>query len=170
MNEEELLKWAQSWSKSANEERKPLADAILALFDKIAKSESLTAEAVAREAARWRGVMERAEQVIRLYGDPRQSQSAFHKHSAILADIKYLLDSTSPDWLSSHDAEVLRPWRETVELFLDCPLRFDEATIPANTGVNEAPPYQVIVNFSCAWTKVLNARELLATVVPEKKP
>lgn len=47
----------------------------------------------------------------------------------------------------------------------DCPLRFDEATFQEGKSVNEAPPYQVVVNLSCAWTKVRNNRELLSNPI-----
>jgi hypothetical protein len=55
---------------------------------------------------------------------------------------------------------VLGETRKALEAFLECPTTLDPATVP-KCGVEQAPPYQVVVNFSCAYTKIINARKIL---------
>jgi hypothetical protein len=55
---------------------------------------------------------------------------------------------------------VLDETRKALEAFLECPITVDLASVP-KCGVEEAPPYQVVVNFSCAYTKIINAKRVL---------
>lgn len=50
--------------------------------------------------------------------------------------------------------------REVVSAFLDCPYGVDQATVP-RAGMESAPPYQVVVNMSCSYTKIQNAHKAL---------
>lgn len=68
------------------------------LIDVLERNKSITAEAVAKEAARWR---EAAQEVW--------------DHGHCTLKLSNLLKSSDPDWLAKHDAELLRPWREAVE-------------------------------------------------------
>lgn len=107
----------------------------LCLRDKM-NAESLTASAVAQEAARWREAF--APVIDRLVKDihPNYGMSGsgeemyidntkperdhFQGNIVWIADIHELataydaLRSSSSDWLAAHDAEVLRPWREAI--------------------------------------------------------
>lgn len=73
---------------------------------------------------------------------------AREKHEVEIAKLK-----------EEHQA-LIAPLIEALEELLGCPISVDEATVP-KVGVHEAPPYQVVVNASIAWTRLQKAREVL---------
>lgn len=87
---------------------------IVALKESLAKSESLTSEAVSREGARWRASVRWAHDLIaRLVADEESNIDSFDAEQ-FLKEAAGLLASDSSDWLAAHDAEVVRPILERV--------------------------------------------------------
>lgn len=91
----------------------------------LAKAESITAEAVAKEAARWLHIVQEAyldvESVQEYLSDGHEA-SAKSQLNRAQGKLGIALAKPAPevvDRLSAHDAELLRPWREAVQDAVD---------------------------------------------------
>lgn len=121
-----------------------LSERISELESNLAKSESLTSEAVAREAARWRASVRWAHDLIaRLVADEESNIDSFDSEQ-FLKEAAGLLASDSSDWLAAHDAEVVRPFVEGLRaaeaaLIISSPERTDAVLAKIRALLAPAP-------------------------------
>lgn len=93
----------------------------IALESRIAHLESLTASAVAKEAARWRSDVGRIYKRLgeRHRDEPTGCACGGGQRCWLrgvcdeMQDILYW--PVGADWLAQHDAEIVKPWREAIE-------------------------------------------------------
>lgn len=57
---------------------------------------------------------------------------------------------------------------EAIQQVNECPFTVDPATVP-KIGISEAPPYQVVVVISMAWTRLKQIRETLDKLTKGEK-
>lgn len=101
------------------------------------------------------------------YNDKRKDREAYD--TRMLYEISDLLEWAYIEGYTqaAKDAQAaLDIARGALREIVDCPFTVDSATVP-KIGITEAPPYQVVVVISCAWTRLQNIRKSLAAIEKE---